>query len=258
METTQKTEFIIEPKKLSDMLNKALIAGKGIEQVSALITPDGIIFSDISSGGYGVHAVFKPSYFKELKCAEPVEVIFTKNIYAGLNALQFFTGGDITVTVDPEQGKLLFRTEKKVWGANLLSISEVAVSGYSVTRIPFGLDEVENVGILPTDPAQEMSVQLSLHVSSLNIPSVEQISFKIDENSEITTNLEYENQPFTEKLAVVSSTQLKAGQWTTFGDLLRDALSNFNGTIWFSIYDIAIFLTQSTPQYSLMYVVSTL
>ena len=54
----------IEPSKLKDMLTTGLIGGQ-LSNVTAIITPNGLSFQDISLGTLGVYAIYTKDYFPQ-------------------------------------------------------------------------------------------------------------------------------------------------------------------------------------------------
>jgi len=237
----------LEPKRLMDMLSKSLINAKEIESVSAMISPTGMLFSDISKGVLGVHAQFNRSYFTKYEVDEEREVLFTKEFLDGLSDLKFGVEDSLTVEIDDENNCFLIRAGGKSWDPKLTQVSD--------TRIKFGLNETPDIGVLPTKPKTPMLSQFSIGVGKLSTPDVEKVVLRIAEEEALSMELDY-GGPFTEQLTAVQTRSMTPGAWTLFVEILSNILSNFKGEAWVSVYDKIVFFTQIEEDYSMMYFTS--
>jgi len=237
----------LEPKRLMDMLSKSLINAKGIESVSAIISPTGMAFSDISKRVLGVYAQFNQSYFTNYEVDEDREVMFTKEFLDGLSNLRFGEEDRVSIQVDDANNCFLVRAGGKSWDPKLSQVAD--------ERIKFKLNEVPGIGTLPTQPKTPMLSQFSIGVDKLNAPDVEKITLRIVEGEALSMELDY-GGPFTEQLTAVQTRTMTAGAWTLFVEMLRNILNNFKGEVWVAVYEKIVFFTRIEEDYSLMYFMS--
>lgn len=240
-----------EPKRLIDMIRKSLINGKQLDSVSALFTPAGVIFSDLSKGVMGCECSFNPSYFKSYTVDEEREILFKKDFLDSLGKLRFGGEDEIELSIDDENNCFRIRAGEKKWDPKLSEVSD--------TRIPFQRHEVSGIGVLPskpTDTSQSVLAQLSIGVDKLNTPDVEKATLRINEDETISVELDLIG-PFAEKFKPTQTRKMTPGAHTTFVGMLADILANFVGEVWLTIYDKFIFVTQVSEDYSLMYLTST-
>lgn len=237
----------LEPKRLMDMLSKSLINAKEIESVSAIISPTGMLFSDISKGVLGVHAQFNRGYFTTYEVDEEREVLFTKEFLDGLSNLKFGAEDSLSIEIDDDSNCFLIRAGDKSWNPKLTQVSD--------TRIKFGLNEVPNIGVLPTQPKTPMLSQFSIGVDKLSAPDVEKVTLRIVEGEALSMELDY-GGPFTEKLTAVQTRTMTPGAWTLFVGILGNILNNLKGEVWVAVYEKIVFFTQIEEDYSIMYFTS--
>ncbi len=237
----------LEPKRLMDMLSKSLINAKEIESVSAIISPAGMSFSDISKGVLGVHAQFNRGYFTTYEVDEEREVLFTKEFLDGLSNLKFGAEDSLSIEIDDDNNCFLIRAGDKSWNPKLTQVSD--------TRIKFGLNEVPNIGVLPTQPKTPMLSQFSIGVDKLSAPDVEKVTLRIVEGEALSMELDY-GGPFTEKLTAVQTRKMTPGAWTLFVGILGNILNNLKGEVWVAVYEKIVFFTQIEEDYSIMYFTS--
>jgi len=237
----------LEPKRLMDMLSKSLINAKEIESVSAIISPAGMLFSDISKGVLGVHALFNRGYFTTYEVDEEREVLFTKEFLDGLSNLKFGAEDSLSIEIDDDSNCFLIRAGDKSWNPKLTQVSD--------TRIKFGLNEVPNIGVLPTQPKTPMLSQFSIGVDKLIAPDVEKVTLRIVEGEALSMELDY-GGPFTEKLTAVQTRTMTPGAWTLFVGILGNILNNLKGEVWVAVYEKIVFFTQIEEDYSIMYFTS--
>lgn len=231
-----------------DMLSKSLINAKGIESVSAIISPTGMAFSDISKKVLGVYAQFNQSYFTKYEVDEEREVMFTKEFLDGLSNLKFGAEDNLSLQIDDTNDCFLVRAGGKSWDPKLSQEVD--------ERIKFGLTETPGIGILPTQPKTPMLSQFSIGVDKLSAPDVEKITLRIIEGEALSMELDY-GGPFTEQLTAVQTRAMTPGAWTLFVEMLRNILNNFKGEVWVAVYEKIVFFTKVEEDYLLMYFMST-
>jgi len=244
-------EFIIESKRLIDMFEKALI-NKQLKKVSANITPEGIDISDLAEKVVGVKCLYRPTFFKDFNNVVPTEFMITEDILVGLDKLRFSNVDLIKVTVSPETGKIIFTGSggAKNWDTNLVAIEVNPETNLSNTRIGWKLNHTAGVGILPETGV--ILSQFSLAVDKLTIPDVEQASILTTASGEVIVECEYKGK-FTDKLVPTGKSTMGDVKKTVTVEYLKKALASFTGVVWFTFYEQAMLLTQSTQDFELMY-----
>ena len=89
----------IEPSKLKDMLTTGLIAGQ-LSNVTAIITPNGLSFQDISLGTLGVYAIYT-TYTDEQKIIKEGEIVALETLPKWIDVQMLET--DVVIHVFVEQ-----------------------------------------------------------------------------------------------------------------------------------------------------------
>lgn len=237
----------IEPKRLTDMLSKSLINAKGIDKVSAMISPSGMLFSDISKGVLAIHNNFNRSHFTKYEVDEEQEVLFTKEFLDGLSNLRFVAEDSLTIEIDNESNCFNIRASGKSWNPKLTEIGD--------DRIKFALAEMPGIGVLPTDPKRPVLSQFTISVDKLNSPDVEKVALRIKEGEELSMELDYMG-PFVQSLKMGQKRTMTPGVWTLFVEMLKNILGNFKGEVWVTVYEKIVFFTKVEDDYSLMYLMS--
>lgn len=235
----------------------SLINNKGIDSISGLISPTGIVFSDISKGVIASHCVFGREYFKEpYNVDETKEINFKSTILAGLSNLKFGGTDDTTFEINNEENFIDFRADGKKWFPSMSAFKEVGENGLSVDRVGFALAEQAGIGILPTDPDRPILAQFKINGNKLVIPDVEKVTFTVAEGNSLALDLDYSGGAFSEALVPTETRTMTPGKWTLVVELLKHVLANFSGEVWVTVYEKFFFFTMSEAEYSLMYLLS--
>lgn len=246
----------IESRRMLDMLRMALINDKGIDAISGLISPTGIVFSDNSKGVIASQCSFGRSYFKEpYDVDETREINFKAAILKGLSDLKFGSEDETTFEIDGQENNFRFRAGSKKWDPPMSAFKELGSDNLSVDRIVYGLGERAGIGILPTDADQPIFAQFKIDPSKLVIPDVEKVTFTIAEDKSLAIDLDYSG-PFSETLTPTEVRTMTPGKWTLVVELLKHVLANFKGEVWVTVYEQFFFFTMSETEYSLMYLLS--
>ena len=250
------TEFVVESKRLIDIFEKALI-NKQLDKASAYLTQDSMHVSDISQKVVGVICIYRPPHFKQYHNIEPTEFMITKDMLDGLEKLRFSQVELVTVSIQPDVGKITFTgsDNSKKWETNLSAINKSEETGLSQTRIPWGIRHEAGVGLLPE--TGDILSQFSLPVDKLTIPDVEQVSISTTQGGDVILECDYKGQ-FTDKVVPTAVRKTADIKKTVTVDYLKKALSNFTGVVWFTLYEQALILTQTNPDYELFYVQSVI
>jgi len=235
------------------MLNKALIS-KRLESISSVISPTGIVFSDLSMGVFGCHCTFNPSYFKAYNIDEEKEILFKSDLLESLEKLGFGGEDNMSVTLDESNNRLLMKGGALDWKPGLSNFEIDELTGHAKSRIGFALAEAAGIGVLPTDPSRPILSQFSIGVNKLSTPDVEKVTLRFNSN-ELTQELELLG-PFKKKIIPVNIRKVQDGSSTLTVDYLKKMISNLAGEIWVTIYEKVVFLTKITEDYSLMYMLS--
>lgn len=241
-------KFSTEPKRLIDMIRKALINGKQLDSVSGLFSPTGVVFSDLSKGVIGCECAYPPSYFKSYDVDEEKEILFKKDLLDALSKLGFGAEDVATLDVDEEKNCFHIVAGGKRWDPTLSEVSD--------TRVPFERHEVTGIGVLPTDESKPVVAQFVIGVDKLKTPDVEKVTLRINNDRTLSVELDLIG-PFAEKFTPTQVRTMNAGAHTTFVNMLSDILANFVGEVWLTIYEKFIFVTQLSEDSSLMYLTST-
>jgi len=257
-------KIILGPKRFSDMLRKALINSKGIEEISGVISPSGISFSDISKGVLGTRCDFNRNYFEHgYEVDEEYETIFTKDLLDGFTNLKFGSEDKVQVVIDKEKECFHITGGTKSWDPKFkefkLQQEDESRVNYNQceNRIGFGLTESPGIGFLTTDvrEGKQPIAQFSIGAQKLDVPDVEKATIRVGDDKTITTELDYSG-PFSEILTPAQVRVMTAGAWTVFVEMMKNILGNFSGDLWVTIYTQAIFFTKTEEDYSLMYIMA--
>lgn len=245
-------KFSVEPKRLQEMIRKALM-NDSFPNAIATFSPTGVEVGDSSLRTKGSFCTFTPQYFKTYEVDEEHDVVFNHALLEGLSALRFSTEEEVTVEVDFEGKKFLIASNKGFdWRPNL--------SEETGQKPSFGKEMVAGIGYLPNDPREDRQLrnQFATSVDSLATPKVEQASLRIVDRA-LTLELDYSG-PFKRPITLESSKVRKIDVnmlSTVFVEDLTNVLANFQGDMWVNMYDKALFFTQVTTDFTMMFFIGT-
>jgi len=255
-------KFTLGPKHLTEMLRKALINAKQLESISAIISPSGIHFSDISLGVTASDCFFSRGYFEGgYSVDEEYEVLIKRELLEAFEKLRFPSEDSVTVEVDKNEKCFHIVGGGKDWHPKMfdfkLQTSDASQANYNHadTRINFKTAEVTGIGTLPIDPNRPIMSQFAIGVDKLVTPDVEKVSIRVGEAEATSLELDFLG-PFKQALTPTKKRKMTPGVYTLFVDKLQNILANFAGEVWVTIYERVIFFTMIEESYSLSYLSS--
>lgn len=248
-------KFTTEPKRLIDMIDKALIHSY-LPQIVATISETGIELTDKSKSVVGSFTRFPKNYFKEYEVDEQVRVLFKKEFIDGLSNLGFGSQDSITVEVDQEANCLKVSAGTKKWAPTLFELPKNSdKTNLPETMVSMKVIEVPGIGILPQSAKLPMTAQYKIAITKLKAPKVAKVTLRIGEST-LAMELDYDG-PFQEMLTIIESRKLdEPGAYTFFIEYLEKILGCFTGEIWITQYPNSTFFTQTTDDHALMYFMS--
>lgn len=227
----------IEPNKLSGMLTTGLI-GSQLSNITALISPNGLSFQDVSLGTHGVYAVYLKDFFTEFN-NQNERVTFTKYL---LDVISKGFKNDEQVNLFTE-GNKLFLTGARDKFEDL--IPEVETSKFPVVMTQ------SQYGIIPQKIDTDKSIVAKFAASELNLMDAETYHFDSD-GKKLDVRIEFtDTSAYTKTLKPLAIANMPVMSAAFSGELYKAILKPLSGEVWMLINEDSMAITKKEKAFSI-------
>jgi len=247
------TKIVSEPKKLMDLVRRALVNGQ-LEAAIFSFSPSGLSTKATKAGTFGGYTTYHSPFFKEYVCEQPVEIKLTKNFLANLESLRFGSEDQISVEIDLPNNRLNILAGKREY--------HPVLSNPDVQLLSFPFSERPGIGMLPTDTTKPIHFQAKVVADVLGTPKVDKVSYHTV-GIELTLELDKDGpykQTITPSSVLIPRKVTGPDEKTTytfFVEHMTDILACFVGEVIITMYERVIFITQPDKDQSLMFFTAT-
>lgn len=234
----------IEPSKLKDMVITGLI-GRQLSNVTAIITPNGLSFQDLSLGTLGVYAIYTKDFFPPGGFENQNEsVTLTKYL---LDVLEKGFKNDEQIELYTDNNRLYVIGVRDKYED---IIPEIAASEFPVKM------KTEQYGIIPakTDLAQSLIAKFA--VDELNFIDAESYQF-ISDGKKLDVRIEFtDTSSYTKTLKSLVTANLPAMTAVFSGELFNAILKPLTGEVWIIMTSDALTITKKEKTFSITMMVA--
>ena len=229
----------IEPSKLKDMLTTGLI-GNQLSNITAIISPKGITFADISLGTIGVYAIYTKDYFPDGGFENKDEsVTLTKYL---LDALTKGFKNDEQIELYTEDNKLFVIGARDKYEDN---IPELITTEFPVKM------KSEQFGIIPNKTELDKSIVAKFSVDELNLIDAESYQFTCD-GKKLDARIEFtDTSAYTKTLKPITIATMPAMTAYFSGELYKAVLKPLTGEVWIIMTPDAMAITKKEKNFSI-------
>ena len=231
--------FKIEPSKLKDMLNTGLI-GNQLSNVTAVITPNGLSFQDISLGMLGVYAIYAKDFFPPNGFENQNEsVTLTKYL---LDVLNKGFKNDEQIELYTEDNKLY------VIGAR--DKYEDIIPSTESNEFPVKMKS-ETYGILPAKAELDKSIVAKFAMDELQFIDADRYQF-VSDGKNLSVRVEFtDTSAYTKTLKPLVVASMPALTATFSGELYKSIIKPLTGEVWIVLNSDSIAIAKKEKAFSI-------
>lgn len=262
-------KITLEPKRLTDMFNKALMNGIS-DSAFIRFTPKEAI-THVSQGTLGTYGVYQPTYFTEYVCDNTTEIKITKPFVKNLEALRIESEQSVMVESDISNNKLQLIAGSKRWTPAIPNPQNIKSIGVPESTIP--VSDIEGVGFLPTKrQSTPIQFQTKIGRERLTIPNFADVAISLldtsmkivwdmDGQAEIDMKLDplkvLVPRKKMETDALPPDIPLEYQKYSFNVKYLASLLESFSGEITLTMFQKSVFITQQSKDVNMMCFLAT-
>ena len=229
----------IEPSKLKDMLTTGFI-GSQLSNIVADITPQGLIFKDLSLGTLGVYAIYGKDFFPTGGFENQNEsVAFTKYLLDDLNK-NFKNDEQIELYTDDNKLYVIGKREK----------FEDIIPAIASTEFPVKMKN-EQYGMLPAKADLATSIIAKFPVDELQFSDAEKYQF-ISDGKELSVRMESsDTSAHTKVLKPLIVASMPAMTALFSGELYKAIIKPLAGEVWIVLNSDSLAIAKKEKTFSI-------
>ena len=234
----------IEPSKLKDMLTTGLIGGQ-LSNITAIITPNGLSFQDISLGTLGVYAIYAKDYFPQGGFENQNEsVTVTKFL---LDVLNKGFKNDEQIELYTDNNRLYVNGARDKYED---IIPEITAAEFPVKM------KSEQYGIIPAKTDLTQALIAKFAVDELNFMDAESYQF-ISDGKKLDVRIEQtDTSSYTKTLKPLMVANMPAMTAVFSGELFNAVLKPLTGEVWLIVTPDAMTISKKEKTFSITMLVA--